>query len=78
MGKTITITWVFLLVLTITTALISEIKDTYISVLILILAALKFTAVSFQFMELKKAHLFWKILILSYLLLFIALIIIIF
>ncbi|MCP4976289.1 MAG: hypothetical protein GY931_09030 [Maribacter sp.] len=42
---------------------------------VLILAALKFIGVSFFFMELKKAHAFWKITLLLYLMLFIVLII---
>lgn len=41
---------------------------------IMILAALKFMGVSFYFMELHKAHLFWKVGLLLFLALFIGLI----
>lgn len=41
---------------------------------ILILAVLKFMGVSFYFMELHKAHLFWKVGLLLFLTLFIGLI----
>jgi hypothetical protein len=34
------------------------------------LSSIKFLLVAFQFMELKKAHSFWKILLSSYLILF--------
>jgi len=41
------------------------------SILILVLSALKFLLVAFNFMELKKAHLFWKIILISYLSIFV-------
>jgi uncharacterized membrane-anchored protein len=44
------------------------------SVLILILSGIKFLLVAFNFMELKKAHPFWKILLVSYLSIFITII----
>ena len=43
----------------------------YVSMIILVLSAFKFILVSFNFMELKKAHAFWKAIIIAYLLLFI-------
>ena len=43
----------------------------YFVVLILGLAALKFLLVAFQFMEIKKAHVFWKMFIVFYLAIFI-------
>jgi hypothetical protein len=56
---------VFTLLLTITIAtscIASSFSVTaFIATLILFLATLKFLLVSFQFMELKKAHSFWKI-----------------
>ncbi len=46
----------------------------YISLGILLLSAIKFLLVAFQFMELKKAHVFWKILLIGYLSIFILII----
>ena len=77
MNKTLVITWVILLVLTFTTALAGNIQSTYVVVVIMILATLKFLGVTFQFMELKKAHSFWKYLIVLYVILFTTLVVII-
>ncbi|EAR01823.1 cytochrome C oxidase subunit IV family protein [Maribacter sp. HTCC2170] len=49
----------------------------YVTV-IMILAALKFIGVSFYFMELKKAHIFWKVSLLVFLILFVVLILFLF
>ena len=65
-----TLTWIILIALTITSALLSRIENKYIVFSILILAALKFLAVAFQFMEIKKAHVFWKTIIISFIFLF--------
>jgi hypothetical protein len=65
-----TITWIILLVLTITSALISKIESTYIVFLLLLLAVLKFFGIVFQFMELKKAHPLWKGMIIGFILIF--------
>ncbi len=75
-----TITYLVLLVLTSTTAVFSNIFSGLkaISILILILSALKFLLVAFNFMELKKAHLFWKVLLLIYLSVFVGVISVIF
>lgn len=73
MNKTTSITLVFLLLLTITSALFSQMIGKSIVHIILGLSALKFLGVAFQFMELKKAHLFWKLSLLGYLTLFIIL-----
>lgn len=70
MKNTATITWIVLIVLTITSALLSRIESKYIVFIILILSALKFFGVAFQFMEIKKAHVFWKAIIISFILLF--------
>lgn len=43
----------------------------FVSIFILILSAFKFLAISFQFMELNKANSFWKILISTFLVLFV-------
>ncbi len=48
------------------------------SVLILLLSSIKFLFVAFNFMELNKAHLFWKVLIITYLSLFISFVSILF
>jgi len=44
------------------------------SILILILSGIKFLLVAFNFMELKKAHPFWKVLLVSYLTIFITIV----
>ena len=66
------IIWVLLILLTITTALISSsaLSTTQAAILILGLSIVKFLCVSFYFMELKNAHVFWKASILFYVLLF--------
>jgi len=58
-------TLVLLILLTVVTAVISVNYNNLkiISIIILGLGGIKFLAVSFQFMELKKANSFWKILI---------------
>jgi hypothetical protein len=66
----LTVTWVVLLILSIVSGISSTDGGYYISVLILVMAAIKFVLVSFNFMELFKAHVFWKITIISYLLVF--------
>ncbi|SNR82768.1 cytochrome C oxidase subunit IV family protein [Lutibacter flavus] len=68
--------WIVLIVLTICTALIANSTLLYSStvLLILILSVVKFLGVSFYFMELRKAHIFWKISVFMYALLFIVLV----
>ncbi|WP_246067674.1 cytochrome C oxidase subunit IV family protein [Changchengzhania lutea] len=70
MKKAATITWIILIVLTIVSALISKLEGAYIVVMILILAVFKFLGIAFQFMEIKKAHSFWKTLIIVFIFLF--------
>ncbi len=73
--KTETITtWAFLLILTISAALFSNMSGKYVVYILLFLAALKFISVAFQFMELKKAHIFWKTMMLCFLAAFILII----
>ena len=64
--------WIALIVLTILVALVSNmLRDLqYATIVILGISMLKFIGVSFYFMELKKAHVFWKVSILTYLFLF--------
>lgn len=70
MKNTATLTWVILIVLTITSALVSKLESKYIVLIILILSALKFLGIAFQFMELKKAHPLWKGIIIGFVFLF--------
>ncbi|SNZ01488.1 cytochrome C oxidase subunit IV family protein [Flagellimonas pacifica] len=77
MDRTITITWILLVVLTIITSLFSGMNGINVSIFVIVLAGFKFLGVAFQFMELKKAHLFWKIIIFAYLILFVSIILII-
>lgn len=78
MKKSLIINYGLLILLTIATAIISNF--TIISSLtvgiIMGLAVLKFGLVSFQFMELKKAHPFWKGSVILFLLLIVLVIVI--
>ena len=64
--------WLVLILLTITTALVSNasLNFKYAAMLFLGISVVKFFGVSFYFMELRKAHLFWKIAILFCVILF--------
>lgn len=70
------LTIILLLVLTVFTAVLSKYYEgfSYLVVVIMLLSAIKFTLVSFQFMELKKAHKAWKILVVGYLVIFVGII----
>lgn len=70
MHKIATITWISLIGLTIVSALVSKMENIYVVLIILILSALKFLGIAFQFMEMKKANVFWKILIIGFILIF--------
>jgi len=70
MNKNTTLVWILLVLLTVTVGVISSLHLNMAVILILLLSSLKFIGVTFYFMELKKAHLFWKISVLIYLLLF--------
>jgi len=70
MKNSTTITWIVLILLTITSAMISKIEGKYVVLIILILSALKFFGIAFQFMEINKAHLFWKTIIIGFIFLF--------
>ena len=65
-----TITWVILLLLTVASALISKMESSYIVLLILMFSVFKFFGIAFEFMELKKAHVFWKVMVVSFLFIF--------
>lgn len=62
MKKTLFFTYGLLIILTITTALISNVMAvSKVAIAFIIgLSVLKFFLVSFEFMELKKANSFWK------------------
>ena len=76
MEKKAIYTYFALLVLTAITAYFANnfygIK--FFSILILVLSGIKFLLVAFNFMELKKAHPFWKMLLITYLSLFIGIV----
>lgn len=57
-------TYATLIILTLLTAFVASLQSTKAAVIIIIsIALIKFWLVAFQFMELKKAHPFWKYLI---------------
>ena len=64
-------TFVLLLILTFATIIIFNLPLVHSLkvILILVLFSLKFLSVAFQFMELKKAHVFWKASVISILIL---------
>ena len=66
-----------LIILTIISAVFSNFQLKNATQIIMILAALKFLAVAFYFMELRHANAFWKTLLIGCLTIFISLILII-
>ena len=63
--------WILLVVLTIASALVSNfVVATYGIAIILFLSVIKFLLVSFYFMNLRKAHIFWKVSIIIFVSLF--------
>ena len=76
MYKSAIITWIILLALTIISALLSGFENKFVGFIIIALAVIKFLGVAFQFMELKKAHSFWKSSIMIFVLIFTVLILI--
>lgn len=64
----------FLIALTALTAIFSNSTMAYTTIIVLILSAIKFLLVAFHFMELKKGNTFWKLLTISFLILFIAIV----
>ncbi|HEU4789296.1 MAG TPA: cytochrome C oxidase subunit IV family protein [Flavobacterium sp.] len=63
MKNSLILVFVLLLTITITTSCVSNLfsVSAFVAPFIMALAAFKFLLVAFQFMELKKAHSFWKI-----------------
>ena len=70
--KTFLQTWIVLIIFTIATAIIANYftDNQYTKELILGISILKFIGVAFYFMELKKAHTFWKASMIIFLALF--------
>ena len=68
------ITWLILISLTITGFIFSEstFLKTGLAVTIIFLYAIKFLGIGFQFMELKKAHIIWKAILISILIIFVS------
>lgn len=77
MKKSLLVIFILLTLITTTTYCISGIFVSFKinACILLVLAAIKFLLVAFQFMELKKAHVFWKISLLLTLVLFVLLIV---
>lgn len=67
MERTFNITWIVLIGLTILTAVFANVEMKYIAIVILGLSFLKFIGVAFFFMELKKANVFWRVLLVGFL-----------
>ena len=67
MNETNTSTFILLLTLTLVAAFVApNVSPEIIVITVITLALIKFWLVTFQFMELKKAHPFWKYLILGF------------
>ncbi|OBX24401.1 MULTISPECIES: cytochrome C oxidase subunit IV family protein [Bizionia] len=66
-----------LIILTILSAVISNLEIGNTTEIIMILAAIKFLVVAFYFMELREAHALWKVLLIGCLTIFTGLVIII-
>lgn len=79
MGRSNIYTLVTLFILTLATAIISRQVGMEVtgSILIIGLSAIKFLLVAFNFMELKKANIFWKVLLVGYLTIYVTIILIV-
>lgn len=79
-AKQIFVVWLVLVFLSAIVAIVSNTLESFNFVLeiIFLLSAVKFLLVSFYFMELQKAHLFWKASLVGFLLLFFVITILIF
>ncbi len=76
MDKRTLYTWALLLVFTILAGIVSVTNLKYAVVAILVLSAVKFMGVAFEFMDLKIAHNFWKIAVSAYILVFLGIVLI--
>ncbi len=79
MGRNHIYTLATLFILTLATAVISQQVNMAVtgSILIVGLSAIKFLLVAFNFMELKKANIFWKVLLVGYLTVYVAVILVV-
>ena len=62
------------MVFTVLAGVLSDTVQKYAVVGILILSAIKFIGVAFEFMDLKVAHSFWKIAVTAYILIFLGIV----
>ena len=62
--------WITLVVLIVISSLFAENKSAFIIPTLVTISAIKFLGVGFQFMEVKHAHIFWKILLFIFTLVF--------
>jgi uncharacterized membrane protein (DUF441 family) len=67
MERSFNITWLFLIMLTILSAVFANMEMKFVAIIVLVLSFLKFISVAFFFMELKKANIFWKVLLVGFL-----------
>lgn len=67
MQKSLIYTYIVLILLTMSGAVLASfsISKTIVGTIIA-LSVIKFMTVAFQFMELKEAHIFWKIMLIAY------------
>jgi hypothetical protein len=72
MRKANTVVWLILVVLTLLGFYFSEGQSTgtVLAVSLMGMTILKFSGIGFQFIELRQAHVFWKIIYLLYILIF--------
>ncbi len=76
MDKRTLYTWALLLLFTLLAGITSGTAQKYAGVAILVLSAVKFMGVAFEFMDLKVAHNFWKIAVTAYILVFMGIVLI--
>ncbi len=76
MDKRTLYTWILLLVFTVLAGILSGTAQKYAVVGILVLSAIKFMGVAFEFMDLRDAHIFWKIVVTAYVLVFMGIVLI--
>ena len=68
--KLISVTYIFLLISVALMALFSMLEASFSFVAVLLITSMKFLLVVFYFMELKKAHVFWKVSVIIFLSIF--------
>ncbi len=77
MDKRTLYTWILLLVFTVLAGFLSGAAQQYAVVGILLLSAVKFMGVAFEFMDLRAAHNFWKVIVSAYILVFLGIVLLI-